>query len=356
VKRAAKKKTERINLGVIGTGWPGQQHARVMASVPGAHLYGCADLDGERRRDFEATYVPQKSFREYEELLRETELQAAIICLPNFLHFPASLAALEAGKHVFCEKPPTMNAAEMKVLQEVATERGLVYYFGRQFRFTPAMRTAKKLIADGRLGKIYHAKATWVRSRGIPQGVGGWFTEKKRSGGGALIDIGVHALDSVWYLMGTPRPVSVSAQVYRNFAQLVRDPIFDVEDAAYAFIRFENDAVVHLETSWAGNLPDDIPQGQVFGRELNNSIIYGTKGTLRLHPLTLFEDQDGKLATVPIKVSDKKDSFELQLRNFVEAIQGRAKPINNAEQAFELMEMLDAIYASSSLGREVPIA
>ncbi|MGZ5002701.1 MAG: Gfo/Idh/MocA family protein, partial [Chthoniobacterales bacterium] len=308
------------------------------------------------RKDFETTYRPKKCFSDYQDLLKESELHAAIICLPNFLHFPASLAALEAGKHVFCEKPPTMNAAEMKVLQEVADKHGLVYFFGRQFRFTPAMRTAKKLIDDGRLGKIYHAKATWVRSRGIPQGLGGWFTEKKRSGGGALIDIGVHALDSVWYLMGTPRPISVSAQVYRNFAQLVRDPIFDVEDAAYAFIRFENGAVVHLETSWAGNLPDDIPQGEVFGRELNNSIIYGTKGTIRLKPLTLFEDQNGALVTIPIEILDETDSFELQLRNFVEAIQGRAAPINNSEQAFELMEMLDAIYASSSLGREVPIA
>ncbi|MGZ5021437.1 MAG: Gfo/Idh/MocA family oxidoreductase, partial [Chthoniobacterales bacterium] len=128
------------------------------------------------------------------------------------------------------------------------------------------------------------------------------------------------------------------------------------EDAAYAFIRFENGAVVHLETSWAGNLPDDILQGEVFGRELNNSIIYGTKGTIRLKPLTLFEDQNGALVTIPIEILDETDSFELQLRNFVEAIQGRAAPINNSEQAFELMEMLDAIYASSSLGREVPIA
>ncbi|MGZ4982913.1 MAG: Gfo/Idh/MocA family protein [Chthoniobacterales bacterium] len=356
MKKARAKKTPRINLGVIGAGWPGQQHARVMQAIPDARLFGCADLDETRRKDFKTTYRPKKCFSDYHDLLKESDLHAAIICLPNFLHFPASLAALEAGKHVFCEKPPTMNAAEMKVLQEVADKHGLVYFFGRQFRFTPAMRTAKKLIDDGRLGKIYHAKATWVRSRGIPQGLGGWFTEKKRSGGGALIDIGVHALDSVWYLMGTPRPVSVSAQVYRNFAQLVRDPIFDVEDAAYAFIRFENGAVVHLETSWAGNLPDDILQGEVFGRELNNSIIYGTKGTIRLKPLTLFEDQNGALVTIPIEILDETDSFELQLRNFVEAIQGRAAPINNSEQAFELMEMLDAIYASSSLGREVPIA
>ena len=282
-------------------------------------------------------------------------MDTVIICLPNYLHFPVSLAALEAGKHVFCEKPPTLNAAEMKVLHEEAARRGLVYFFGRQFRFTSAMRAAKSIMATGRLGDIYHAQAVWIRSRGIPQGVGGWFTEKKRSGGGALIDIGVHALDSVWYLMGTPRPVSVSAQVYRNFQHLVRDPVFDVEDAAFAFIRFDNGAVVHLETSWAGNLPDDIPQGEVFGRELNNSTIYGTKGTVRLKPLTLFEDQGGKLTTVPLELPDATDSFELQLRNFLGAVAGREAPINSAEQAVQLMEMLDAIYASSALGREVPI-
>jgi predicted dehydrogenase len=195
-----------------------------------------------------------------------------------------------------------------------------------------------------------------VRSRGIPQGIGGWFTEKKRSGGGALIDIGVHALDSAWYLMGTPRPVSVSAQVYRNFEHLVQDPVFDVEDAAFGFIRFDNGAVVHLETSWAGNLPDDIPMGQYFGRELNNSTVYGTKGTIRLKPLSFFEDQNGALNTVPVELPDETDSFELQLRNFVDAIAGRAEPINSADQALQLMEMLDAIYASSSLAREVPIA
>ncbi len=353
MKRSAADK--KLNLAIIGTGWPGQQHARVLGALQEATLYACADLDETRRAEFAATYAPQRSVRDYHELLEDRKLDAVVICLPNYLHFPASLAALEAGKHVFCEKPPTLNAAEMKVLREEAARRGLVYFFGRQFRFTPAMRAAKELIRAGRLGEIYHGRATWVRSRGIPPGIGGWFTEKKRSGGGALIDIGVHALDSAWYLMGTPIPVSVSAQVYRNFEHLVQDPVFDVEDAAFAFIRFANGAVVHLETCWAGNLPNDIPQGQEFGRELNNSTIYGTKGTIRLKPLSFFEDQNGELTTVPIRLPDEGDSFELQLRNFVDAILDRAEPINSADQAVQLMEMLDAIYASSVLAREVVV-
>jgi len=353
----ARSTVRELKFGIIGTGWPGQQHAIALAEIPDVQLHSCADSNLERLRSFAETYRLESSFEDYQELLRDRDLDAAIICLPNFLHFPASLAALEAGKHVFCEKPPTTNAAEMKVLRDEAEKRGLIYFFGRQFRFTPAVRTARDIIAEGRLGKIYRARASWIRSRGIPAGIGLWFTDKKRSGGGALIDIGVHALDTAWYLMGTPRPVSISAKVFRNFAHLVEVPIFDVEDEAHAFIRFANDAVVELETSWAANLTDDTPLGPEWvGRESNNCILFGTKGTLRLKPLTLFEDEEGKLTTVPLESHYRESSFEMQLRNFAAAIGGQASAINNAEQALELMEMIDGIYASSELGREVPVA
>jgi predicted dehydrogenase len=348
---------EKLNLGIIGTGWPGQQHAIAIRAIDEANLYACADVDETRRTAFQNEHGPHKVYGEYHELLQDPHVNAVIICLPNFLHFTGSLAALEAGKHVLCEKPPTLNSAEMKVLQEEATRRKLIYYFSRQFRFTPAMRAAKNAIEEGRLGKIYYAKAIFVRSRGIPVGIGHWFTEKKRSGGGALIDIGIHALDAVWYLMGTPRPVSVSAKVFRNFAHLTNVPVFDVEDAAYAFIRFANDAVVQLETSWAGNLTDDIPPRKYFGQELVNSTIYGTKGSVRLKPLTLFEDRDGKIVAVPLDaVEDEPSGFKCQLQNFLDAIAGKAEPVNNAEQAVALMEIIDGVYASSELGREVPIA
>jgi len=352
-RRLQNKMKGKLKLGIVGTGWPGQQHAIALAEIPDVQLCSCADTNSERLQSFAETYRLESSFEDYQELLRDYDLDAAIICLPNFLHFPASLAALEAGKHVFCEKPPTMNAAEMKVLRDEAEKRGLIYFFGRQFRFTPAVRTARDIIAEGRLGKIYRARATWIRSRGIPAGI----TDKERSGGGALIDIGVHALDTAWYLMGTPRPLSISAKVFRNFAELVNVPVFDVEDEAHAFIRFANDAIVELETSWAANLTDDTPIGPEWvGRESNNCVLFGTKGTLRLKPLTLFEDENGKLVTVPLEPRYRENSFEIQLRNFADAIRGRVPATNNAEQALELMEMIDGIYASSELGREVPVA
>jgi predicted dehydrogenase len=156
--------------------------------------------------------------------------------------------------------------------------------------------------------------------------------------------------------MGTPRPVSVTASVFQNFKHFVKSPRFDVEDAAFAFIRFDNDAVVQLKASWAGNLTDEIPQGLYFGRELNNCTIYGTRATVRLKPLTLFRDKNGSLVDEALEPPDQRDSFELQMQNFIDAICGRAAPVNNAQQAVYLMEMIDAIYLSGSTSHEVPIA
>lgn len=343
-------------IGIIGAGWPGQQHARAILETESALLQAVAEPNEERITELSQTYQPRRLYSDYPDLLADPEVDAVVICLPNHLHFPVTLAALRAGKHVLCEKPPTLNSAEMRVLDEEASQRKLIYFFSRQFRFTPAMRTARALIARQQLGKIYFAEAVWVRSRGIPSGIGGWFTEKGRSGGGALIDIGIHALDSAWYLMGTPRPLSVTAAVFQNFPQLVKTPVFDVEDAAFAFIRFENDAVVQLKTSWAGNLADDIPQGLVFGRETNNCTIYGSKATVRLRPLTLFRDDNGQLVDETLTPPDAADSFQLQMQNFVDSIAGRAAPANDSKQAVYLMEMLDAIYLSSGTGREIPIA
>ena len=170
------KKTVRV--GIIGAGWPGQQHGRAVRATSGAVLQALAEPNEERAAEFLQAYEPKTVYSDFDDLLGDAAVDAVVICLPNHLHFPATLAALRAGKHVLCEKPPTLNGAEMRVLQEEAEKRGLLYFFSRQFRFTPAMRRARELIAADELGKIYFAEAVWVRSRGIPLGIGGWFTEK----------------------------------------------------------------------------------------------------------------------------------------------------------------------------------
>ena len=182
-----------------------------------------------------------------------------------------------------------------------------------------------------------------------------------------MIDLGVHAIDAAWYLMGNPKPRTVSAQTYQKFPQLVKTPVFDVEDSAYGMIRFENGASVLFEISWAGNLTDDIPLGKEGERELFSTTVYGPKGSIRIvdtfqldpsvriSPLALFEDRDGKLVDSELPFEPVKHEFTAQMRNFLRAVRGEEAAINSSIQAVQLMEMLDAIYQSSLTGREVSL-
>jgi predicted dehydrogenase len=360
-----------INVGLIGLGWPGERHAEAISVSSLGTVHSACDLNAERLNAFAATFEPRHTFTSFDEMLADRDLNAVVISLPNSLHYPFSLKALQAGKHVLCEKPPTMNAGQMRTLHEEAQKRGLIYYFGRQMRFSPAMQTAKRILAERRLGEIYFSETMWVRSRGTPDGLDGWFTERSKAGGGVVIDLGVHAIDAAWYLMGTPQPRAVSAQTYQKFPQLVKNKTFDVEDNAYGMIRFENGATLLFKTSWAANLTNDIPLSPKRGRSLLTTTTYGPKGSLKVtdvfnidsktcpSALALFEDQDGNLVERKIEIDDLRGDalrtyeFTEQARNFLLSIRGDEPAVNSSSQAIQLMEILDAIYRSSQLGKEV---
>jgi predicted dehydrogenase len=362
-----------INVGIVGLGWPGERHAEAIGASPLGMVYAACDLSVERLKVFAEAFGPKRVFTRFDEMLLDPDLAAVVISLPNSLHYPFSLKALRAGKHVLCEKPPTMNAEQMRTLHDEARNGGLIYYFGRQMRFSPAMQTAKKVIAERRLGEIYFAETMWVRSRGTPTGLDGWFTDRSKSGGGAVIDLGVHAIDAAWYLMGTPQPRAISAQTYQKFPQLVESNVFDVEDNAYGMIRFENSATLLFKVCWAANLMDDIPPSPKRGRSLLSTTVYGPKGSLRVtdvfnidssvcpSPLTLFEDKGGTVVKVDLPVRDLRGDplrayeFAEQDRNFLRCVGGDESAVNSSSQAIQLMEVLDAIYRSSQLGKEVAV-
>jgi predicted dehydrogenase len=361
------------NIGFVGLGWPGERHAEGVIACSLGTVHSACDLNQERLENFVTAYRPSRTFTDFKEMLADPALDAVVICLPNALHYPFSLQALQAGKHVLCEKPPTMNAAQMLTLHEEAQNRGLVYYFGRQMRFSPGMQAAKKLVKERRLGEIYFAETMWVRSRGTPDGVDGWFTERSKAGGGAIIDLGVHAIDAAWYLMGTPQPRAISAQTYQKFPQLVKNNVFDVEDNGYGMIRFENGATLLFKVSWAANLQDDIPLSSKRGRSLLSTLIYGPKGSIKIidafeadtnnfpSPIVFFEEQQGVPAKVEVAVQDVRGAalreyeFRDQASNFLRCLRGEEAAVNSSSQAIQLMEMLDAIYRSSQLGKEVTV-
>src|SRR6201984_2339039 len=305
-----------INVGIVGLGWPGERHAEAISAWPVGTVDADCDVTVERLKAFADVFGLKRVFTRFDEMLLDPDLAAVVISLPNSLHYPFSLKALRAGKHVLCEKPPTMNAAQMRTLHDEAQNRGLIYYFGRQMRFSPAMETARRIISERRLGGIYFAETMWVRSRGTPAGIDGWFTDRSKAGGGAMIDLGVHAVDAAWYLMGTPQPRAVSAQTYQKFPQLVESKVFDVEDNAYGMIRFENSATLLFKVSWAANLTDDFPQDPKRGRSLLSTTVYGPKGSLKVtdvfnidasicpSSLAFFEDKEGELTKSDLRVED----------------------------------------------------
>lgn len=356
-----------VNIAILGLGWPGRMHAQAIDACPTTHLAAACDLDAGRRTEFQTQYPGAAAFDDYQKMLSMPDIDAVIVGLPNFLHYQMTLDGLKAGKHVLCEKPPTMHAGEMAQLKEEAERQGKVYMFGRQMRFDRHAVRARRIVQEGRLGEIYYSRTGWIRSRGIPGGLDGWFTQKKRSGGGALIDLGVHCLDDAWFLMGCPKPVTVTGRASKLFAHTSRNPDqMDVDDVAFATVRFENQAMLHLEVSWAGNYPGEYdPSGQAnpdrppAKRDKRFTTLFGTKGTVSVRPFELVEEIGGIPSDVDLSAtprSQTEDLFLDQMQNFSAACRGVEAPLNTAEQALELMEMLDAIYKSSETGREVVVA
>src|SRR3954462_8317184 len=207
---------ETLKAGIIGAGWPGGQHAKGYKEAGGFKIVAVSDLIPTRRERMIAEYGAMKQYADAKELIKDPEIDVISVCLPNFLHAPAAIAALKAGKHVVCEKPPAMNAGEAKKIEAAAIKAKKTLLYAVQRRFGGAEQAAKQAITKGMAGDVYHARAAFMRTRRVPIGTG-WFTDKSKSGGGALIDIGVHMLDLSWYLLGQPKPLSAYGVTHQKF-------------------------------------------------------------------------------------------------------------------------------------------
>jgi predicted dehydrogenase len=336
---------KKVNVGIIGLGWPGREHLKGYKQSSRARVVAVCDMNSDIAHQQAEEHDIAQIYADHRKMLKEADIDAVSVCLPNYLHAPVTLDALRAGKHVICEKPPALDARQARKMAETAKAGGLTLMYALCQRFSGAAQLAKDYIDKGDLGEIYCGRAVYHRRRGIPMGAGSWFVDKKRSGGGALIDIGVHALDCAWWLMGTPKPVSVSGSTYHKFQHLVpKGTNFDVDDSAFALIKFDNEATLILECSWALNLPG--------GSAIQ---VAGTKGGTELSPMTFFLERDGIQLDVTPQVP-QTDSFAGQTNHFVECIQQRKTPIMSAEHGVQLMQMLDGIYKSSATGREVRIS
>ncbi len=339
-----KNKTAKVKAAVVGLGWPGMQHLKGYTIDPRSEVIAVCDLDEKRTQEVAKEHDIPNAYTNHLEMLENKDIDAVSVCLPNFLHAPIAIDALNAGKHVLCEKPPARSAQEAREMADAAHQNSKTLMYALVQRFGGNSRKLKQLVQEGELGDVYFGKAAYVRRRGIPIGKGGWFVDKERSGGGALIDIGVHALDCVWWLMGSPRPVGVMGAAYSHFSHLVPEDVkYDVDDATFAQILFENGATVILETTWSLNLPGD-----------NYIKIAGTKAGATLNPFMLYTEEDGKELNKQLE-APSINGFDEEVKHFVGCIVDGTEPISSAEQGVMLMQMLDGIYESSEKGQSVHI-
>ncbi len=340
-----------IKAGIIGLGWPGKEHLKGYLACPGVELAAVCDWDEPLLKSVAAEYGIKKTYTDYKKMLEVEKLDAVSVCVPNYEHEELSIAALNAGTNVLCEKPPAMSAAEAEAMAQAAKKAGRVLMYALVMRFTPETRFAKDMIDAGDIGEIYLGKAGYTRRRGIPLGKDNWFVDNARSGGGAMIDIGVHALDCIWYLMGTPKPVSVSGVAYRKFEHCVPAGVkYDVDDASMALIKFANGASLFLEASWAWNLPGTATK-----------LVAGTKGGIQIEPFRVFTEKKGVVLDETLGESSipagygaaPSNPFAGEIAHFCDVLRGKTKLIATPEQGIQLMQMLRGVYESAETGREI---
>jgi predicted dehydrogenase len=353
-----------LKVGIIGCGIA-TFHTSAYESDSRTKLVAIAGLDTDRCRSIAAKHNIPEIYGHYEDLLANADVDIVSVCVPNFLHAPVALAAIRAGKHVLMEKPLARTAAEGETIVNAAREAGVKLAMAFNRRARPDMQLLKRHIDEGGLGRIYYSKAFWMRRSGIP-GLGSWFTSKELAGGGPLIDLGVHVIDMALWLMDNPRAVSVSAAVYSElgprgkgqwggsrFTVSDSQP-FDVEDLATAFVRFDDGSAMQLETSWAGysGHTDEFGvylMGDRAGAELHVKD-YASTGTLKL-----FGEVGGVQADTSPRFQTKEvwEGHAQIVRSLVDSILDGTPVSPSGEEGLERTRLIDAIYASAALGREM---
>lgn len=354
----------KTKIALVGCGSIGGTHLIAYNKNPDVEIYALCDINEGRLNEKADLYnVPkERRFTNLDEMLKLPEIETVSVCTWNSQHAPCTIAALNAGKHVLCEKPMAMSTAEAETMKAAAEKNGKLLQIGFVRRFGNDCEITKEFIDSDFFGDLYYAKATYLRRNGSP---GGWFGDKSRSGGGPLIDLGVHVIDLVRYLMGNPRPLSVYGATFKKLADRpgiktvkgwvaasgdeTSTHVFDVEDLASAMIRFDNGAVMSVEASFSLNTKSD--QG--------NIELFGTKGGARLNPeLELYSEMNNYMTNMTLDIPTALDFnglFEGEINHFVNCVRTGEPCRSPAEDGVTIMKILDAIYKSAETGHEVII-
>lgn len=351
---------DKIKVGLIGAGGIARGcHIPGFLSVPDlCEIAWVCDVSEQARHEALGMVPGARGTENYHDVLNDPEVRAVSVTTPNLYHHQPTVDALRAGKHVLCEKPLAMNAAEAREMCQAAKETGKILQVALQMRFGGGARFAREYIENGNLGHVYYARAQALRRRGVP----GWgvFIDKEKQGGGPLIDIGVHILDLTLFLMGYPKPVSASAmtwdtlgknpRLYNGMGEYDRGS-FTVEDMAVGFLRFEDDSAVVLESSFMANIKDELFRTELMGTQSGMLVKGGGDD-----PVEIYTEQDRQLFDLsPRNVPHVPSSHTAEIQAFVQAvIDGAPSPVPG-EQGLILNAIFDAMYKSAESGTEQPV-
>jgi predicted dehydrogenase len=348
----------KLRIGVIGVGQIGQVHLDNYKAIPGVEVVAIADVNGEHARSVASRYGIPASYADFHELLNRPDIQAVDVCLHNNLHMPVSVAALQAGKHVYCEKPMAGSYRDAESMFQTARAQGLKLSIQLSTLFSRETKAAKSLIDQGLLGRLYHARSVGFRRRGRPY-VDGYgsppFVQKNNSGGGAMYDVGVYHIASLLYLLGNPSVLRVSGKTYQETemdAERMATSGYNVEELGLGFVRMADGITLDIIEAWAIHLGG-----------LDGSSLLGSQGGLRLEPFGFFQslgDMDLD-TTIDLKtyawrtqvLRSETDLGSSPQQHWARALQGRAELLPTAELALNTMLISEAIYLSDRLGREV---
>lgn len=350
--------SKKLRIGIIGSGGIAQGcHMRGYAAIPDlCEMVATCDVNEETAKKAAEKFEVPNVYTDYRKMLEKENLDAVSVATPNKFHKQPTIDALKAGVNVLCEKPLGMNADECREMCAAARDSGKILQVGLQSRFNGPSRWLKQYIDAGNMGDIYFARAQALRRRGVP----GWgvFINKELQGGGPLIDIGVHILDLTLFLMGYPKPVSASG---KTWDQLGKNPDlwnswgdydrekFTVEDFAVGLIKFDNGAVVSLESSFMANGPDPF-QTQLYGTKAGAIVKPYASGN---DALQIFTEQNRQLLDItPGNIPHVESAHVDEVKAFVNAIlEDKTSPVPG-ENGLILNAIFDAIYKSSETGNE----
>jgi len=356
-------------LAIVGAGGMARYHYEGFISA-GAEVIAVANRSLERGRTFGEERGIRHIFSSLTEMLAALpDIDGVSIITPNKFHYSLAIEALKSGKHVFCEKHPSMNAAEMKEMSIAAENSGKTLMFNFNNRARPDAQAIYRYIADNRVGKINSAQAMWIRRAGIP-GFGGWFTTKSLSGGGAIIDL-PHMLDLALWFMGYPEPDYLLGVTYSDFMNNkafkghwgISDSdngITNVESSCHAMLTFKSGQSLMIRSSWAEMNERELVsvtfQGEKMGGKVERLFGIDSVDDTSIDSAKLFAEEYGNQVDLSIKAEKDNSMGRIaSARNFGECLSGTAAPLNTPHQALILMKIIDAIYESATSGKPVQI-